>query len=117
MQPHEMWKQSHFRKGSRPLDKDVSCSSLLVSDVDSEENIEEENLVWVDDRGEETWDKYDGYLVEKYGDERGKRPKFDKDLWSRAAGSKNKGKVYGLSSVNDSKTLGRKDPEVRSQFP
>ncbi|KAL8265315.1 hypothetical protein R6Q59_023445 [Mikania micrantha] len=98
-------------KGSRPLDKDLSCSSSLVSDVDSEENIEEENLVWVDDRAKETWDKYDGYLVEKYGDERGKHPKFDKDLWSRAAGGKNKEKVYGLSSVNDSNTSGRKDPE------
>ncbi|KAD4179982.1 hypothetical protein E3N88_28573 [Mikania micrantha] len=93
LQPHEMWKQSHCRKGSRPLDKDLSCSSSLVSDVDSEENIEEENLVWVDDRAKETWDKYDGYLVEKYGDERGKHPKFDKDLWSRAAGGKNKEKV------------------------
>ncbi|KAD6796764.1 hypothetical protein E3N88_07660 [Mikania micrantha] len=112
LQPHEMWKQSHCQKGSRPLDKDLSCSSSLVSDVDSEENIEEENLVWVDDRANETWDEYDGYLVEKYGDGRGKHPKFDKDLWSRAAGGKNKGKVYGLSSVNDSNTLGRKDLEV-----
>ncbi|KAD6796732.1 hypothetical protein E3N88_07628 [Mikania micrantha] len=112
LQPHEMWKQSHCRKGSRPLDKDLSCSSSLVSDVDLEENIEEENLVWVDDRANETWDKYDGYLVEKYGDGRGKYPKFDKDLWSRAASGKNKGKVYELSSVNDSNTLGWKDLEV-----
>ncbi|KAL8258567.1 hypothetical protein R6Q59_026520 [Mikania micrantha] len=84
--------------GSRSLDKDLSCCSSLVLDVDSEENIEEENPVWVDDRAKETWDKYDGYLVEKCGDERSKHPKFDEDLWSRAASGKNKGKVYGLSS-------------------
>ncbi|KAL8188542.1 hypothetical protein R6Q57_029830 [Mikania cordata] len=75
--PHEMWKQSHCRKGSRPLDKDLSSSSSLVSDVDLDENIEEENPVWVDDRAKETWVKYDGYLVEKYWDERSNHPKFD----------------------------------------
>ncbi|KAD6454759.1 hypothetical protein E3N88_09465 [Mikania micrantha] len=55
LQPHEMWKQSHCRKGSRPLDKDLSSSSSRVSDVDFEEDIEEENLVWVDERAKETW--------------------------------------------------------------
>ncbi|KAL8233787.1 hypothetical protein R6Q59_019887 [Mikania micrantha] len=78
LQPHEMWKQSHCRKGSRPLDKDLTYSSSLVSNVDLEENIEKENLVWVDDRAKETWDKNDGYLVK---------------------------------NVNDSNTLGRKEPE------
>ncbi|KAD4385297.1 hypothetical protein E3N88_25465 [Mikania micrantha] len=112
LQPHEMWKQSHCRKGSRPMDKDLSSSSSHVSDVDSEENIEEENLVWVDERAKETWAKYDGYLVEKYGDERSNHPKFDEVLWSRAAGGKNKRKVYGLSCVNDSNEHGRHNPEV-----
>ncbi|KAL8234175.1 hypothetical protein R6Q59_020275 [Mikania micrantha] len=60
--PHEMWKQSHCRKGSKLFDKDLNSSSSLVSDIDSDENIEEENLLWVDDRF-----KYDGHLVEKYG--------------------------------------------------
>ncbi|KAD5507421.1 hypothetical protein E3N88_15124 [Mikania micrantha] len=101
------------RQGSRPLDKDLICSSSLVSDVDSKENVEEENLAWVDDRAKEAWvDKYDGYLVEKYGDERNNHPKFDEDLWSQAASGKNKGKMYGLSSINDFNTLGKKDPEV-----
>ncbi|KAI7753805.1 hypothetical protein M8C21_003187, partial [Ambrosia artemisiifolia] len=59
----------------------------------------EENLVWVDDRAEETWFKYDGYLVKKYREERSKHPKFEKDLWS--SGGKNRRKVYGL---------GREDP-------
>ncbi|KAD6454074.1 hypothetical protein E3N88_08780 [Mikania micrantha] len=81
-----MWKQSHCRKGSRPLDKDLSSSSSHVSDVDSEENIKEENLVWVDERAKETWVKYDGYLVEKYGNERSNHPKFDEVSWSRAVG-------------------------------
>ncbi|KAL8225373.1 hypothetical protein R6Q57_017930 [Mikania cordata] len=45
--------------------------------------------------------KYDGYLVEKYGDERSNHPKYDEVLWSRAASDKNKRKVYGLSCVND----------------
>ncbi|MFS7919941.1 putative transposase, Ptta/En/Spm, plant [Helianthus anomalus] len=39
--------------GREPLDP--SGSSSLVSDVDSEGNVQEENLVWVDDRAEETW--------------------------------------------------------------
>ncbi|KAD4585348.1 hypothetical protein E3N88_22949 [Mikania micrantha] len=112
LQPHEMWKQSHCRKGSRPMDKDLSSSSSHVSDVDSEENIEEDNLVWVDERAKETWAKYDGYLVEKYGDERSNHPKFDEVLWSRAAGGKNKRKVYGLSCVNDSNAHGRQNHEV-----
>ncbi|KAL8246244.1 hypothetical protein R6Q59_007460 [Mikania micrantha] len=115
-QPHEMWKQSHCRKGSRPLDKDLSSSSSHVSDVDSEENIEEDNLVWVDERAKETWVKYDEYLVDKYGDERSNHPKFNEVLWSRAAGGKNKRKVYGLSCVNDSNAHGRQNHEVATMY-
>ncbi|KAL8188543.1 hypothetical protein R6Q57_029831 [Mikania cordata] len=109
VKPHEMWKQSHCRKGSKPLDKDLSSSSSLVSEVDSNENIEEENLVKVDDMANETWVKYDGYLVEKYGDERSNRPKFDEVLWSRVAGGKNKRNVYGLSIVNELNAPRRQD--------
>ncbi|MFS7966638.1 hypothetical protein Hanom_Chr09g00776141 [Helianthus anomalus] len=39
----EAWKQSHCRKGSQPLDKDLSCSSSLLLDVDSEGDAQEEN--------------------------------------------------------------------------
>ncbi|MFS7889503.1 hypothetical protein Hanom_Chr00s000004g01607751 [Helianthus anomalus] len=104
-----MWKQTHCRKGSRPLDKDPSGSSSLVSDVDSEGNIREENLVWVDDRAEETWARYEEYLVEKYKDE---PPKFDQDLWKQAAGGMKKGKVYGLGIVTDPYVHGKQDPKV-----
>ncbi|KAI3712515.1 hypothetical protein L1987_71073 [Smallanthus sonchifolius] len=62
----EMWKQSHCRKGSRPLD---NLSNLLVEDVDLEGDIQEENLNWVDDRAPKTLAKYEGYLVKKYGKE------------------------------------------------
>ncbi|KAF5797328.1 putative transposase, Ptta/En/Spm, plant [Helianthus annuus] len=41
----EAWKQAHCRKGSRPLDKDLSCSSSLLLDVDSAGDAQEENLV------------------------------------------------------------------------
>ncbi|KAI3797358.1 hypothetical protein L1987_32614 [Smallanthus sonchifolius] len=73
----EMWKQSHCKIGSRPLDKDLSCSSSLVEnidleDVDLEGNIQEENLNWVDNRAPETLAKYEGYLMKKYGKERNK---------------------------------------------
>ncbi|MFS7954370.1 putative transposase, Ptta/En/Spm, plant [Helianthus anomalus] len=95
---HEMWKQTHCRKGSRPLDKDPSGSSSLVSDIDSEGKIQEENLA-----------KYDGYLVEKYRDE---PPKFDQDLRKRAASGMKKGKVYGLGVVTDPYVHGRHDPEI-----
>ncbi|KAD7117249.1 hypothetical protein E3N88_04517 [Mikania micrantha] len=88
------------RNGSMPLDKEVSCTSQ-VSYFDSEDNVEEKNLVWVNDKAKETWDKYDGYLVKKYGDECNNHPKFDEDLWSQAAGGKNKGKMYGLSNISD----------------
>ncbi|KAL8252137.1 hypothetical protein R6Q59_035830 [Mikania micrantha] len=54
-------------------------------------------------------DKYGGYLLGKYGDEHSNHPKFDEDLLSRAVGGKNKGKVYGLSSVIDFNTVGKKD--------
>ncbi|KAI7746142.1 hypothetical protein M8C21_031832, partial [Ambrosia artemisiifolia] len=98
---HEMWKQSHCRKGSRPLDKHLSGSNSLLLDVDSEGD-DEENLVWVDDGAKETWVKYNGYVVEKYGNEHREHPKFDDDLWYRASGVKNKEKVYGLGNVRDS---------------
>ncbi|KAD6454854.1 hypothetical protein E3N88_09560 [Mikania micrantha] len=56
--------------------------------------------------------KYDGYLVEKYGDERSNHPKFDEVLLSRVAGSNNKGNVYGLSIGNDLNAPGKQDLEV-----
>ncbi|MFS7966927.1 hypothetical protein Hanom_Chr09g00779741 [Helianthus anomalus] len=30
----EIWKQIHLRKGSRPFDKDLDCSSSVVDNVD-----------------------------------------------------------------------------------
>ncbi|KAF5801656.1 putative LSM domain, eukaryotic/archaea-type, LSM domain superfamily protein [Helianthus annuus] len=53
--------------------------------------------------------KYEGFLEEKYGKERNKHSKFDKDLWSRAEG-KNKGKVYGLGNDSDPCVHSREDP-------
>ncbi|KAK1440340.1 hypothetical protein QVD17_06165 [Tagetes erecta] len=111
----EMWKQSHCKKGSRPLDKDLSLlvEEVDFEDVDLDENIEEENLDWVDDRARETWVKYKECLVNKYGKEQCKHPKsVDKDLWIQASGGIKKGKVYGLSNVSDSYTHGRQNPEV-----
>ncbi|KAI3704674.1 hypothetical protein L1987_74901 [Smallanthus sonchifolius] len=110
----EMWKQSHCRKGSRPLD---NLSNLLVEDVDLEDidlegDIQEENLNWVDDRAPETLAKYEGYLVKKYGKEHSKHPKLDRELWSRAAGGKMKGKVYGLSNDCDPYVNGRQNAEI-----
>ncbi|MFS7897408.1 hypothetical protein Hanom_Chr00s008531g01741231 [Helianthus anomalus] len=46
-----MWIQSYCRKRRRPLNKDLSCSSSLLLDIDSEGDAQEENLVWVDNRG------------------------------------------------------------------
>ncbi|KAI3775723.1 hypothetical protein L1987_45474 [Smallanthus sonchifolius] len=54
-----------------------------------------------DERSHETWKTYEGYLEEKYGNDASKHPEFDSDLWSRAVGGKNKGKIYGLSNVGD----------------
>ncbi|KAK1406127.1 hypothetical protein QVD17_41414 [Tagetes erecta] len=110
-----MWKQSHCKKGSRPLDKDLSLlvEEVDFEDVDLDENIEEENLDWVDDRARETWVKYKECLVNKYGKEQCKHPKsVDKDLWIQASGGIKKGKVYGLSNVSDSYTHGRQNPEI-----
>ena len=39
--------------------------------------------------------------MKKYGKDESKHPEFDSDLWSRAAGGKNKGKLYGFSNVRD----------------
>ncbi|KAL8251929.1 hypothetical protein R6Q59_035622 [Mikania micrantha] len=80
-------------------------------DVDSDENIEEDNLVWVDDRKKETWVKYDGYLVEKYVDERSNRPKFNEVCGHKLPVARNKGNVYGLSIVNDLIAPHRQDLE------
>ncbi|KAI3827982.1 hypothetical protein L1987_02071 [Smallanthus sonchifolius] len=44
---------------------------------------------------------YEGYLEEKYGNDASKHLEFDPDLWSRAVGGKNEGKIYGLSNVGD----------------
>ncbi|KAK1424493.1 hypothetical protein QVD17_19823 [Tagetes erecta] len=69
----EMWKQSHCKKGSRPLDKDLSLlvEEVDFEDVDLDENIEEENLDWDDDRARETWE----CLVNKYEKEQCRHPK------------------------------------------
>ncbi|KAD4179877.1 hypothetical protein E3N88_28468 [Mikania micrantha] len=103
--------QKEKRKGSRPLDKHLACSSSAVSSVDSEENIEEENLIWVDDRAGETWAAYEAFVVKKYGNDCSKHPKFDQDLWTQAAGGKNRGKVYGLPNVSDPCVHDRDRPE------
>ncbi|KAF5824250.1 hypothetical protein HanXRQr2_Chr00c029g0833061 [Helianthus annuus] len=45
----EMWKRTHLRKGSRPFDKDIDCSSSVVENVDLEdvdlEGVELEGIV------------------------------------------------------------------------
>ncbi|MFS8015513.1 hypothetical protein Hanom_Chr15g01357541 [Helianthus anomalus] len=109
-----MWRQSRCKKGRRPLDKAQECTSNVVEGLDSEENgqeqnqglngeedIEEPNRDWVDERSFETWKIYKGYLVEKYGSDESEHPKFDQDLWTRAGGGLNKGKLYGFSNVSD----------------
>ncbi|KAL8230131.1 hypothetical protein R6Q59_000543 [Mikania micrantha] len=109
----DMWMQSRCRKGSRPLDKVSECNSPVVNvfdeetdeGIDSEENVQEQNLNWVDERSSETWKIYEGYLVEKYGDDESKHPEYDSDLWFRATGGKNKGKLYGFSNVSDPQAL------------
>ncbi|KAJ0438238.1 hypothetical protein HanHA300_Chr16g0611661 [Helianthus annuus] len=44
-----MWKRTHLRKGSRPFDKDIDCSSSVVENVDLEdvdlEGVELEGIV------------------------------------------------------------------------
>ncbi|MFS8023513.1 hypothetical protein Hanom_Chr16g01452311 [Helianthus anomalus] len=58
----------------------IVTNSHTPLDVDPEGDTQEENIVWVDARADETWVKYEGFLVDKYGKERNKHPKFDKDL-------------------------------------
>ncbi|KAK9080500.1 hypothetical protein SSX86_000258 [Deinandra increscens subsp. villosa] len=103
--PHEMWKQAHCRKGSRPLDKVL----LLEGNVDLEGNVEGQNLMWDSDSAKETWDKYAGYIVEKYGDYSNR---YDEELWEQASEDNNKGKLYGLSNASDPSIQGRQDPEI-----
>ncbi|KAJ0741524.1 hypothetical protein HanOQP8_Chr06g0229031 [Helianthus annuus] len=117
-----MWKQTHLRKGNRPFDKDLDCRSSIVENVDLEDvdlednelegNLQEKKLAWVDDRAQETLEKYEGYLMEKYGEDCIQQSIFDQGLWFRAAGGKKKGKVYGLSNFSDPYVRDREDHEV-----
>ncbi|KAI3745044.1 hypothetical protein L1987_58144 [Smallanthus sonchifolius] len=97
----QMWRQSHCKKGFRPLDKFPECTCSVVEDIDLEEDVEEQNLKWVDERSHETWKTYEGYLEEKYGNDASKHREFDPDLWPRAVRGKNKEKIYGLSNIGD----------------
>ncbi|XP_035838044.1 uncharacterized protein LOC118485728 [Helianthus annuus] len=45
--------------------------------------------------------KYEGYLLEKYGEESSQHRELDKELWYEASGGKKRGKVYGLSNVKN----------------
>ncbi|XP_035837416.1 uncharacterized protein LOC110912466 isoform X2 [Helianthus annuus] len=45
--------------------------------------------------------KYEGYLLEKYGEESSQHRELDKELWYRASGGKKRGKVYGLSNLKN----------------
>ncbi|KAJ0478773.1 putative transposase, Ptta/En/Spm, plant [Helianthus annuus] len=121
----EMWKQTHLRKGSRPFDKDLDCSSSVVENVDLEDvdlegvelegNVQEKKSAWVDDRAHDTWVKYEGLLLEKYGEESSQHRELDKELWYRAAGGKKRGKVYGLSNLKNDFNVqhhGKQDQEI-----
>ncbi|KAK1416106.1 hypothetical protein QVD17_31894 [Tagetes erecta] len=112
----EMWMQSHCRKGSRPLDKYLSSRSSQELNSDSEGDVQEENIEWVDQISKETLDKYEGYFFEKYGKESSKDAKFDNDLWSRASGIKNTRKVNGFSNVSEPYIHGKHDPEIEKCY-
>ncbi|MFS7971592.1 hypothetical protein Hanom_Chr09g00834681 [Helianthus anomalus] len=116
-----MWKQTRHRKGNRPFDKDLDCRSSIVENVDLEDvdlednelegNLQEKKLAWVEDRAQETL-KYEGYLMEKYGEDCIQQSIFDQSLWFQAAKGKKKGKVYGLSNFSDPYVCDREDHEI-----
>ncbi|KAL8258996.1 hypothetical protein R6Q59_026949 [Mikania micrantha] len=100
----EICRQSHCKKGKRPLDKLSEVGSLIIDDLDLEEDVQQQKDEWVDQRSYDTVEIYKGYLVEKYGEDDSQHPRFDEPLWSRASqatGGKNKGKLYGLSNISD----------------
>ncbi|MFS7889787.1 hypothetical protein Hanom_Chr00s000005g01611151 [Helianthus anomalus] len=103
-----MWKQTHLRKGSRSFDKDLDCSSSVVEnvdleDVDLEGNVQEKKSAWVDDRAHETLLKYEGYLLEKYGEESSQHRELDKEVWYRASGGKKRGMLTSSIMANKTK--------------
>ncbi|KAD4982252.1 hypothetical protein E3N88_18923 [Mikania micrantha] len=100
----EMWRQSHCKKGKRPLDKLSEVGSPIINDLDLEEDVQQHRNEWVDERSYDTFEIYKGYLVEKYGEDDSQYPRFNEPLWSRASqatGGKNKGKLYGLRNISD----------------
>ncbi|KAL8266380.1 hypothetical protein R6Q59_003724 [Mikania micrantha] len=100
----EIWRQSHCKKGKRPLDKLSEVGNPIIDDLDLEEDVQQQKDEWVDQRSYDTFEIYKGYLVEKYGEDDSQLPRFDEPLWSRASqetGGKNKGKLYGLSNISD----------------
>ncbi|KAF5819060.1 hypothetical protein HanXRQr2_Chr02g0073341 [Helianthus annuus] len=59
--------------------------------------------------------KYEGLLLEKYGEESSQHRELDKELWYRAAGGKKRGKVYGLSNLKNDFNVqhhGKQDQEI-----
>ncbi|KAM0014765.1 hypothetical protein Hdeb2414_s0033g00718091 [Helianthus debilis subsp. tardiflorus] len=59
--------------------------------------------------------KYEGYLLEKYGEESSQYRELDKELWYRASGGKKRGKVYGLSNLKNDFNVqhhGKQDQEI-----
>ncbi|MFS8009922.1 hypothetical protein Hanom_Chr14g01290991 [Helianthus anomalus] len=59
--------------------------------------------------------KYEGYLLEKYGEESSQHRELEKELWYRASGGKKRGKVYGLSNLKNDFNVqhhGKQDQEI-----
>uniref|UniRef100_A0A251S0K2 Uncharacterized protein n=1 Tax=Helianthus annuus TaxID=4232 RepID=A0A251S0K2_HELAN len=109
----EMWKRTHLRKGSRPFDKDIDCSSSVGL-------YKKKKSAWVDDKAHETWVNYEGYHLETYGEESSQHPELDKELWYRASGGKKRGKVYGLSNLKNDFNVqhhGKQDQEIERDYP
>ncbi|KAD1878831.1 hypothetical protein E3N88_42172 [Mikania micrantha] len=79
----EIWRQSHCKKGKRPLDKLSEVGNPIIDDLDLEEDVQQQKDEWVDQRSYDTFEIYKGYLVEKYGEDDSQHPRFDEPLWSR----------------------------------
>ncbi|KAL8224018.1 hypothetical protein R6Q57_019493 [Mikania cordata] len=90
----EISMQSHWKKGTRPLDRLLRHERGEDSKEPKEINFQD-NVEWVDALAKESFKSYQKYVMEKYGDNTSKHPLFDLDTWMQAC------KKKGRFDIND----------------
>ncbi|KAM0011839.1 hypothetical protein Hdeb2414_s0013g00416391 [Helianthus debilis subsp. tardiflorus] len=119
-----MWKQTHLRKGSRPFDKDLDCSSSVVENVDLEGvelegNVQEKNRHGLTIGHMRLCLNMRDIFWRSMGRKVANTENLTKNCGTKLSGEKKRGKVYGLSNLKNDFNVqhhGKQDQEVERDY-